>query len=232
LLYIPGTTFRPPADCPPVTPPPALDAGVITFASFNRLGKVSDECFRTWGEILARTPGSRLVMVASAREVETIREKVHAHFEAIGVDPTRLDLRSRLPLSEFMALLGTVDIALDPFPYSGGTTSLLTLWMGVPFVALAGTDGASRGGQETLGAVRTPDLVGKTPADYVKIAVALAEDLERLTMLRSELRARLMLSPGMQEGHAVRHLATVLRQAWREHVQTVQHQDASALQPL
>lgn len=232
LLYIPGTTFRPPPACPPVAPPPVLETGFITFGSFNRPSKISDACFRLWGEILARTPGSRLVMVASAREIDTIRAQVGAHLKAAGVDPARLDLHSRLPLADFMALLGTVDIALDPFPYSGGTTSLLTLWMGVPFVTLAGTDGASRGGQETLGAVRAPELIGQTGQDYVEIAVALAADLPRLTMLRSELRARLMLSPGLQEADAVGRFAEVLRQAWRDHVRTVQSQDAPALQSV
>lgn len=231
MLYIAGTTFRPPVDCPPVAPPPVLENGFITFGSLNRPGKISDDCFRMWGEILARVPGSRLVMVASAGEIETIREQVGGHLTAAGVDASRLDLHSRLPLAEFMALVGTVDIALDPFPYSGGTTSLLTLWMGVPFVALAGVDGVSRGGQETLVAVRTPELVAKTTKDYVEIAVTLATDLQRLTTLRAELRARLMLSPGLQEAGAVSGFGDILRRAWWEHVQSGQGKEASALRP-
>ncbi len=232
LLYTPGTTFRPPTDCPPVTPPPVLETGSITFGSFNRPSKISDDCFRLWTDILARTPGSRLLMVAAAREIETLREHTHKRLTAAGLDPARVVFQSRLPLADFMALLSTVDIGLDPFPYGGGTTSLLTLWMGVPFVALAGTDGASRGGQETLGAVRAPELVGKTMADYAEIAVRLASDLPRLTMLRSELRARVMLSPGLQEADGARCFGDALRKVWREHVESAQRQGASALQTV
>lgn len=216
-----GGMFRPPARCPDVVPPPILRNGFFTFGSLNRPTKITDQTVDAWARILTAVPASRLVMVLSADEMTTTRD-LHQRFAAAGIASERLEFRQRVPLDAFMSLISEIDIALDPFPYAGGTTSWLTLWMGVPFISMTGTDDISGAGLGALTMAGVPELAATTPEGYVRSATDLAGDLDRLTKLRTELRARLMLSPILEESRGGVRLGELLRKTWRKHVLALQ----------
>jgi protein O-GlcNAc transferase len=206
----------PPADAPEPGSLPALMAGHVTFGSCNNTSKHTPEVFALWAEVLAAVPASRLLLkylnrYSSAR----LRRRVEKAFAGHGIDPSRLEFvvgeRSR---HDQLALLNTVDIALDPFPFNGSTTTFEALWMGVPVVSLAGERFLSRVGASVLHQVGLTDLVAGDAPGYVARAAALARDLDRLAALRGSLRGRLAASPLCDAPGYARAFWAALRRLW------------------
>ncbi len=209
-------TFRPrDADIDP-GPPPSLSNGYVTFGCFNQYSKVSPAMRAAMLDILEATPDSRLLMTAIPRGAA--REGFAALARARGVDSGRIDFRSRAAHAEFLAWHGEVDMALDSFPYHGTTTSLYSLWMGVPMVTLAGTTHVSRVGVSILSNLGLERWIAKDPGDYVRIATAAAADPGTLAALRAALRETLRRSPIMDEAGFTRRLETAFRAAYQRKV--------------
>jgi protein O-GlcNAc transferase len=216
LLRLPDCwcCFRPPADAPEIGPLPAAVNGHVTFGSFNGIMKINEGTIGTWANLLARVPGSRLVMITVAPG-ETER-RVRAAFAASGIGENRLELLPRIARPDYLALRNRVDIALDPFPVNGGTTTCDSLWMGVPTVSLAGSVLAARAGMSLLSNVGLADLCAGSAEEYVAIAAALAHDLPRLQSLRGTLRQTMRASPLLDGARFVHNLETLYRNAWRD----------------
>ncbi len=208
--------YQPPADAPPVAVPPGAARGQTTFGSFNALDKVSPSTTAAWAAILAAKPDSRLVLKSSKLGDVSVRERLLARFETHGVGRARIEC---LPwtgsIREHLECYGNVDIALDPFPYNGTTTTCESLYMGVPVVALAGAAHAGRVGCSLLSSVGHPELVATSVEHYVRLAVDLASDPERLAALRRGLRSAVTTSALCDgPGHA-RRVEAEYRRAWR-----------------
>lgn len=188
--------YRPPADAPPVLPAPYRARGFVTFGSFNHPAKLSDETVRCWADLLARVPDSRLLLKYRIFEDAATCRFHQDRFAAAGLAPDRLELLGHIDEAQgHLAAYGRIDLALDPFPYNGTTTTCEALWMGVPVVALAGTRHAGRVGASLLHRVGLDELVADDPQTYMTLAAGLAADPERLAMLRSGMRERLVASP-------------------------------------
>jgi predicted O-linked N-acetylglucosamine transferase (SPINDLY family) len=136
--------YHPVAFAPEVSPPPCLATGTVTFGSFNNTAKYNDAVFAAWARILLAVPGSRLVLKSYTFDDAAQAERVRVAFEALGVVRDRLDLRPASFHRQLLEQYADIDIALDPFPFTGGYTSCEALWMGLPIVTLCG-DGPWRG---------------------------------------------------------------------------------------
>jgi protein O-GlcNAc transferase len=169
---------------------------ILTFGSFNNVPKLTPRTLKLWGRILDAIPNSRLLLKApsfsDARAVSLFRERLMA----LGVDAERLEFRGPTGLSDMMAEYEDVDIALDPVPYNGGTTSLQAMWMGVPVLTLQGGHFVSRMGASFMNAAELPEWVAKSDDEYVEIAVRMASNRPALLQLKRNLRNRLMQQPG------------------------------------
>ena len=143
------------------------------------------------------------------------RDRVRDLFAQQGISPERLAFADRLPMAEYFQLYHRIDVALDPFPYGGGTTTCDALWMGVPVVSLAGQTAVGRGGLSILSNVGLADLVAYDSEQYVRIAVELASDLPRLSELRATLRERMQGSPLMDAPRFARNVEAAYRAMWR-----------------
>ncbi len=195
-------------------PPRDNDAAVITFGCFNQFAKLSDGCLGLWCEILKQVPDSvlRIVGVPGGSAENALRSRVESH----GVDPRRIDTIGRLGIHEYFAAFSNVDIALDTFPYNGATTTLDTLWMGVPLVAVAGNTAVARSSFSILSSLQAQELLANSPADLVARNVALARDATRRHTLRRSLRSRLEISPLMNAHAFTRGLEEAFRTMWRD----------------
>jgi predicted O-linked N-acetylglucosamine transferase (SPINDLY family) len=207
--------YTPPRDAPAVAPPPTLSRGGVTFASFNRIAKVTPDVAALWAEIVRAVPGSRLCLKAGDLADGATAARYARLFAAHGLGPDRLELRGPSPHAELLASYADVDVALDPFPYSGSTTTIEALWMGVPVVALEGDRFSARTSRTILANAGLPELVASSPADYAAKAVALAADPARLTSLRAGLRARVARSPLCDAPRLARSLEAALREMWQ-----------------
>ena len=200
--------FQPPADCPPVNELPALKNGYVTFASFNKPSKITPIAFEAWAKILKATPGSRLLMVGVSSDFVAKTMAVH------GIGAERLDLFERKPTKEYLALHHQADFCLDTFPYNGGSTNLIAVWMGLPFVSIQGSTTISRCGAALLQLVNLPELIATDPDDYVQKAVAAVQDLSRLAEWRKSLRSRSASLDAGGPGDSTKQLEQAFRQIW------------------
>ncbi len=207
--------YTPAADVPEVAPLPAMANGYVTFGSFNNLNKVSDRTVALWVEVLRAVPHSRLALKGSALSNAQTRSRLAAQFAAAGVDPDRLVLLDyEQDERAHLAAYGKLDIALDPFPYNGTTTTCEALLMGVPVVGLRGNRFIAHVGESIL---QTAELGGWVAADreaYVEIAQRAAADLDALESLRSRLRMQFLSSPMCDAPRFARHFEDALRGMW------------------
>lgn len=193
--------------------PPFARNGCITFGSFNHAPKLSPTVRRLWCEILARLPDSRLVVVGMPEGHP--RDRLLEDFRQAGIAASRLTIAPRVALDEYFRWFEKVDLALDSMPYSGGTTTCDTLWMGVPVITFAGPRSVSRSAASILTTAGLGDWIAASAEDYVRLAVESAGDPARLAGLRNSLRRRLRESPLMDEAGFVRGLEIAYRRMWR-----------------
>jgi predicted O-linked N-acetylglucosamine transferase (SPINDLY family) len=214
LAYLPDTQwcFRPPVATPDVSELPALANAFVTFASFNAFHKLSPTTLQLFAEVLAAVPAARLLMfdVAPGRQ----SEYVAAVFAARGIERERLRLLPRSSIEVFYQTRCEVDIALDSFPYSGGTTTCESLWMGVPVVTMRGETSPSRSSASLLTACTLEYLIASNQVEYVRIARDLAADRAGLSRLRQALRQRMQASPIMDIERFVAGLEGVYQSLW------------------
>jgi protein O-GlcNAc transferase len=200
LVRLPGgfLCFGGPAAPLPAPAPPSHAGGGVTFGSFNDAGKLSPPVLALWGRLLARVPGSRLVLKGRAYLDPEVRQRVTTALAAAGAPgrPPRVQTLGWVPdRAAHLDAYSAVDVALDPFPYNGTTTTCEALWMGVPVVTLRGDAHVARMGASLLTRVGLPALIAASEADYLEIAARLAADRDQLQALRTGLRARLAASP-------------------------------------
>lgn len=231
LLRLPGCflCYRPPPVAVPVGPLPADRRNCITFASFNALPKLSPEVIAAWANLLHSVPDSRLLLKNQSLRDPATRDRCAGSFADHDIDPHRLELLGWLPDQEaHLALYRRVDIALDTFPYNGTTTTCEALWMGAPVVTISGTTHASRVGSTLIRCVGLHEFVAPNVDAYVRCAVELARDRERLRRLRTGLRPRILASPLCDAPGFTRGIEHAYRTAWITWCQTMQTDDPNA----
>ena len=203
--------YDPPAYAPPVGPLPALDHGQVTFGCFNNPAKITPRAIEVWARILRRLPQARLALKFKGWDDSGVRRRYAHLFTAQGVDSNRVEFLGCSPHAELLAQYGRIDLALDPFPYSGGLTTCEALWMGVPVVTCPGETFASRHSLSHLSNVGLTETIARNLDEYVELAVATAADLPRLAALRAGLRQRMAVSPLCDGKRFATNFASILR---------------------
>jgi protein O-GlcNAc transferase len=198
-------------------PLPAAASGQITFGCFNNLAKMNDAVVALWARVLRAVPGSRLFLKSRQLTNSSVRQRTTGRFAAQGIAPERLLLEGQSPRKEYLEAYHRVDMALDPFPFTGGTTTAEALWMGVPVLTLAGASFVARQGLGLLHNAGLPDWVAQNEDDYVAKAVAHVADLPALATLRAGLRKQVVASPVFDAKAFARHLEEALWGMWDTH---------------
>jgi protein O-GlcNAc transferase len=208
--------FRPPDESPPVSAPPALTSGHVTFGSFNSLIKITPDVVRLWSRILSAVPASRLFL--KARQLADGETRMHllSQFAHHGIAPGRLDLAPMvIDKAEHLDMYRHIDLALDPFPYNGTTTTCEALSMGVPVIALRGSRHAGRVGASLLTAVGLDELIAEDEDGYLERAMGLARDHKRRADLRAGLRDTMRRSPLCDAADFAAAVERAYRSMWR-----------------
>lgn len=209
--------YQPTGDPPAPSPPPFHRNGYITFGSFNNHTKIGPAVIGAWSAILQAVPDARLVLRSSsyfgdADTVELFRRQFIAH----GVDAAQLDFQGmRATRNDHLSGIGEADIALDPFPCNGGTTTCDTMLMGVPLVTLESDSFMGRQGLRYVTRLGMSDLATRSIDDYVATAAMLAADRDRLTSLRAALRDRFARNMMNYDLH-IRELETAYARMWQK----------------
>lgn len=207
--------FTPPSlDCP-IAEPPSMSNNTITFGNFNIQSKTSTDTISLWARILSAVPNSRLLLKTRAMNDHGVRQVLLDQFSEHGVEADRLIMEGHSPRRELLLAYNRVDLALDPMPYGGGTTTAEALWMGVPVVTLHGATWVGRVSESILTTVGLRELVAYTSDEYVNKAIQWATNPRRLAELRSRLRTQLETSPFCDAVRFTRHLEGSYRHMWR-----------------
>jgi len=196
----------------PIGSPPAGQLGYITFGCLNNFCKINGPVLGLWAQVLKAVPDSRLMLLCAEGGH---RRRTQDFLGTRGIAAGRMEFVMPCPRPEYLRLYERIDIALDPFPYNGITTTCDALWMGVPVVTFAGERAASRAGLGLLSAAGFGELVGQGPEQFVKLAMELAKDLGKLQSLRSTLRQRIEKSPLMDAPRFARNVEAAYRRMWR-----------------
>jgi protein O-GlcNAc transferase len=208
--------FSPPPSTVEVGPLPALKEGRITFGCFNNPTKMNDAVVALWAKVLHAVPDSRLFLKSKRFANPMICETTRQRFTACGIVQERLLLEGFVRRrQEHLATYNRVDIALDPFPYNGTTTSAEGLWMGVPFITCRGDRFVSRVGESIAQNTGLADWIAMDDEDYVAKAVAHAADLQKLAGLRAGLRRQVSASPVFNGPGFARNFEAALWGMWR-----------------
>lgn len=214
LAYLPAMlVMEKPAVLPPVAPAPCLDKGHITYGSFNRMNKLGDAVLGLWAQILGRVPNSRL-LVGAVPDDATAAE-LRRRMVAAGIDTARVDLLPRLAMADYLRAHARIDLLLDAFPWTSGTTAHLGLWMGVPTLTLAGQSLAARLGAGAMAAAGLQEFVAESADRYVETAVQAAVQPDRLHAVRMTLRDRLERDRERIPALVAKALEQRLRQMWQ-----------------
>ncbi|MCG7967628.1 MAG: tetratricopeptide repeat protein [Candidatus Thiodiazotropha taylori] len=207
--------FDPLMDLPPIAPPPCLKNGHITFGSFNGLRKIDRSVMEVWARLLHALPGSKIRLMTDDYENEFMRDYLHEIFIQFQVDASRIQLQPRLSLGEFLTSHNEVDIALDPYPYHGESTTYHSLLMGLPLVTRAGNSCASNVSNRILAAINRQQWIANDFDEYIEIALSLAKDVDGLIANRNSLRSDIENSSLMDFKLVTENIESALLAGWQ-----------------
>ncbi|WP_159289037.1 tetratricopeptide repeat protein [Methylosinus sporium] len=207
--------YHPPTKAPDVGPLPALAKGSITFGCFNRPAKINAEVGRAWARIVEQLPGARILMVYGGLNESATQKALYDVLEKGGLSREHVELVGGAEQPILLdAYANRVDLALDPFPYSGGVTTLEAMWMGVPTVTFVGDTFAGRHSATHLTAAGLSDFCAQSIDDYVALAVDWARRPEDLAALRAGLRDKVAASPLNDHVRFGQNLSSALSELW------------------
>jgi len=199
VWYLPETRF---CFSPPVvggelttTSLPALQNGYITFGSFQNVLKINDEVLAVWGRIFKSLPQAKLRLQNIDFNSMEIRTQMQKRLAKNGIAPERVKLEKHVPREEYLAAHAHIDLILDTFPFSGGTTTCESLWMGVPTLSLVGETLIGRQGASIITCSGLSEWIAQNDEEYIAKAIAFASNIGKLAQLRAGLRQQVLASP-------------------------------------
>jgi protein O-GlcNAc transferase len=203
-----------------VVPTPALAGGMITFGSYNNFDKVNEPTIALWSRVINEVPNSRLLLRSSMKN-PAVAERMTKGFNAHGIDGDRLVVdTTTVQYEEHMKTYGLLDIALDPFPYNGGTTTTEALYMGVPVLTLHGDRFVAHLAETNLQSAGLVDWIAKDEDEFVAKAKAFASDLVALDAIRQAMRPRVLASRLFNAPAFARELETAFQAMYRKWTET------------
>lgn len=214
-----------------ITPAPCKTKGYVTFGSFQQAAKINAQTLRLWAQVMAAVPQSRLRFQNKSIDSPPVRDKICTDMALAGIDLSRVELVGASGWEEYLEAHRDVDIVLDTFPYTGGTTTAFAIWMGVPTITLAGNNMLSLQGASMLNCVGLNDWVAKDEAEYVEIARRFANSMERLVPLRDSLREVAERSPLFDTKTFAVNLESALRSMYREKVASLAEASTQSATP-
>lgn len=212
-LNTPVNVYRPAEGMGEVSPLPALTSRKLRIGTLTRSIRINYKTIRAWAAILERIDNAVLVVDSANYQDAELRQTLINKFAAHGIDPSQLDIGFHSPPWD---TLRSLDIGLDCFPHNSGTTLFETLYMGVPFVTLAGRPSVGRLGSSILVGAGHPEWIANSEEEYVDKVVALAQDIPRLAEIRAGLRQEMQNSALMDEVGFTHEVERAYRSMWEK----------------
>ena len=179
--------------------------------------KLTPYTIQIWASILKAHPNSQLLLKAPSLRDQSVIERFKGIFRNEGIQDEQLEFEGPTGLEHMMQRYGDVDIALDPTPYNGGTTTLQAMWMGVPVITLEGKNFVSRMGSSFLQAAGYQDWIARNPEEYLAIATAMVADIQNIRQSRESLRKNMVDSRLSNPDKYSQNFEDLLQRMWRHY---------------
>jgi len=217
IYHLPSSlVYMPTQEMPDITPPPVLSRGYVTFGSLNRFSKTTKEVMKLWARLVREIPNAHLLLKSPDLDEEGVREVTLNFLVEAGLPAERIDLLGASGKQEHIRTYNEIDIALDPFPQNGGVTTFEALWMGVPVITLLGTTNSGRASASILKAAGCPEFIADTQDNYMRLAVGMGNDLQRLSGLRETPRIKIQSAPVGNRALYVSAVEKAYRDIWKK----------------
>ncbi|MCP1772791.1 putative O-linked N-acetylglucosamine transferase (SPINDLY family) [Neisseria perflava] len=210
-----------PLDTDDKTPPlpPSLQNGYMTFGCFQNPLKIGDEVLAVWAKIAKARPDARWQFKGKGQEVGTpLQQRIQAKLESFGFKPEQMDFSGKIPRAQFLQAHHDIDLILDTFPYPGGTTTAIALWMAVPTLTLTGQGMLARQGEQFMRAAGFSELVCQNTNEYIEKALywSAPENRAKLTALRADIYHKARRSPVFDTKKFADDWCQLMREIWRD----------------
>src|SRR5450830_202115 len=218
IKYLPETRlcFTAPSADIAVSTLPALTNKFITFGCFQNMAKVGDEVLDLWAEVMLALPDAKLRWQCKSFRDNSVADELKQRLLTRGISSDRIILLGYVLREAYLIAHHEVDVILDTFPFTGGTTTCEALWMGVPTLTLAGSTLIARQGASLLTAAGLCDWVAESKTDYLSKAQLFCSDLDKLAYLRAELRARVLASALFDAPRFAKNMENALWEMWND----------------
>ena len=191
---------------------PCLKNEYITFGCFNNSSKISDAVIQTWGKLLLKLNNSKLIIKAPSEDAEIAQKNILKKFLDFNIDGSRILFSPREKKK-----YNKIDLSLDTFPYTGVTTSIESVWMGVPVLTLKGNNFVSRCGESLNINLGMPEFIAEDENDYLNKAITISENRQKLSTIRKSLRNKVLNSPLFDMESFGQDFANLLNDVWKKH---------------
>jgi predicted O-linked N-acetylglucosamine transferase (SPINDLY family) len=212
--------FEPIQELPDLKPPPFLQQGYITFGYYNGLRKATEPMFAVWAKILLEIQNAKIRIVIDDYENPSMREYIFDKFTQFGISRERVILQKRQPMLDYLKSYNEIDIALDPYPYSGQTTTMNALQMGVPVITCQGNAMASLYTATILDQLGKKKWIATDLQQYVQIAIDLAKDTQQLQQARNQLRNEVEEAYCHSIASTTKNVESALQRVWRSYCES------------
>ncbi|WP_454774519.1 tetratricopeptide repeat protein [Janthinobacterium tructae] len=214
LARLPASAvFLPSPEAPAVSPAPAIENGYITFGSFNRAGKLSREVISRWSKLLRAVPHAKMLLAGMPNDHAS--NMFRSWFNDEGIVSERLSFYAHTNIHDYLDLHRMVDICLDTYPYTSGTTGFHALWMGVPTLTMLGPTLPGYVSASILSHAGLSDFIARGEAEFLEKGILLSRDVDRLAELRMQLRDRMKNAANGQPTVISSGLENALRSMWQ-----------------
>ena len=198
---------------------PFLKNNHITFGCFNNSPKITDQVIEVWAQILLKKDNSKMIIKAPSEDAEIAQDNILKKFKNHNIESSRINFAKREKKREdHYRMYNNVDISLDTFPYPGVTTSMESIWMGVPVLTLKGNNFVSRCGESINLNLKMPELIAKNKDEYVSKALSLSKDIKNLNIIRKSLRQKALDSPLFNIKKFGKQFEEMLKNVWSNYL--------------
>jgi predicted O-linked N-acetylglucosamine transferase (SPINDLY family) len=199
----------------PTASTPALKNGYITFGCFNNLNKINKNLINIWSKILYQIPNSKIFLKNSQFNLNINKENVLSVFEENKIKLDRIVIESDSPRNKFLNSYNNIDIALDTFPYNGGTTSFELSWMCVPLLTMKGDRFISKCGESINNNLNMYDWIANHEEDYIRKAISFSNNIDQLENIRKKLINFSRKSPLFDMKKYSNNFSSILRERYK-----------------
>ncbi len=210
--------FTPPEFNISIKPLPSIKNNFITFGCLNKITKINEQVIALWSKILLSNKDAKLLIKSKNLGDFTIERNIIESFKSKNIEKSRLILRGESKTrKEVLETYNDIDIALDPFPFQGNTSTCEAIWMGVPVITLRGNRYLSRFGESINVNLNLHDWIAENESEYLSKAINFSSDINLLSRIRKNLRKNLLHSPVCDAPRFAENFSKILWNLWKKH---------------